>query len=294
VNLTKIVTQTLITVTTLSILTGCAGKPSQPPLPQPSEVPKEQWSDAMNILLTEMLIEGQRDIPYQRAVQNGFDPNSGRIIGGMGDVAIGMAGYASPPTGMSGGAALGLGLGLALLGNSSAPPAGYIQVAAFVPADKASSPAEAAQLFADEWQKVRASEFDKLSDTSVPTAQYPNGSGMLFDKFSDIFARKPRPFVSEAKPVIEQVGGGEAYGPIFLLQPDTQITDDEVENADYLVKQTKRLADYSKKLPKWVFIYFPGITFPESNASPAGIYNQGLFLPFITKPSATQVDLSAK
>lgn len=131
---------------TVALLVGCSGTQGNRTvqLPDPDDVPREKWSDAMHVL-TAMGISGQRDVPIELAGAVNDVSSSGGSVGGLGDAGLSAVSFASPPTVLSGGAAAGIGLGLMLLGGSS-DPARVTQVVAWVPSDQASSPGEASNL----------------------------------------------------------------------------------------------------------------------------------------------------
>ena len=132
---------------TVALLVGCSGTQGNRTvqLPDPNDVPREKWSDAMHVL-TAMGISGQRDVPIELAgAVDRASPASGSGTV-LGDAGLSAVSFASPSTGLSGGAAAGISLGLMLLGGSS-DPVRATQVVAWVPADQASS-AEAASALA--------------------------------------------------------------------------------------------------------------------------------------------------
>ncbi|MGC3892656.1 hypothetical protein [Pseudomonas urmiensis] len=130
----------------VAFLVGCSAtqSPKTVQLPEPKDVPKEKWSDAMHVL-TAMGISGQRDVPIEMV--GGVDrvSSTNSSVAGLGDAGLSAIVYVSPPSGMSGGAAAGVGLGLMLLGGSS-DPARATQVVAWVPSNQAGSPEEASAL----------------------------------------------------------------------------------------------------------------------------------------------------
>ena len=110
---------------TVALLVGCSGTQGNRTvqLPDPNDVPREKWSDAMHVL-TAMGISGQRDVPIELAGAVNDVSSSGGSVGGLGDAGLSAVSFASPPTVLSGGAAAGIGLGLMLLGGSSDPARG--------------------------------------------------------------------------------------------------------------------------------------------------------------------------
>ncbi|MBF8745800.1 hypothetical protein [Pseudomonas monteilii] len=172
-------TSTVIRVSVLAaavaFLVGCSStqSPKTVQLPEPKDVPKEKWSDAMHVL-TAMGISGQRDVPIEMVGSvDGVSPTN-RSVAGLGDVGLSAIGYVSPPSGMSGGAVAGVGLGLMLLGGSS-DPARATQVVAWVPSDQASSPEEASALALQKVEEARRKIFSGgLSKLGMQTGRYPD------------------------------------------------------------------------------------------------------------------------
>lgn len=173
-------TSTVIRVSVLAaavaFLVGCSAtqSPKTVQLPDPKDVPKEKWSDAMHVL-TAMGISGQRDVPIEMV--GGVDRVSptNSSVAGLGDAGLSAIGYVSPPSGMSGGAAAGIGLGLMLLGGSS-DPARATQVVAWVPSDQAGSPGDASALALQKVEEVRRKIFSGgLSKLDMQTGRYPDG-----------------------------------------------------------------------------------------------------------------------
>lgn len=149
------VIQVSLLAAAVAFLVGCSStqSPKTVQLPEPKDVPKEKWSDAMHVL-TAMGVSGQRDVPIEMV--GGVDRVSPTksSVAGLGDAGLSAIGYVSPPSGMSGGAAAGVGLGLMLLGGSS-DPARATQVVAWVPSDQAGSPEEASALALQKVEEAR-------------------------------------------------------------------------------------------------------------------------------------------
>lgn len=104
----------------LVALVGCSSTPKVT-LPEPKDVPREKWSDAM-LVLEAMRIDGQRDIPREMVGNEVDNLSATRSSGGSGGLATAGLGYVSPPTGFSSAGAASLGVGLFLLGGGSAGP----------------------------------------------------------------------------------------------------------------------------------------------------------------------------
>jgi len=101
---------------TMMTLAGCASEPliTYDQLQDPKDTPKEQWSDALTYLEA-MGVHGMRDIPKDLLAEVSH-PSAGAYGTGALDVGLVGLGAVSSPSSMGGGAALGVGLGLMLLG----------------------------------------------------------------------------------------------------------------------------------------------------------------------------------
>jgi hypothetical protein len=245
-------------------------------LPEPKDVPREKWSDAMHVL-TAMGISGQRDVPIE--LSGGVDGAS--PVGGsgavLGDAGLSAVGSASPPTGLSGGAAAGIGLGLMLLGGSS-DPARTTQVVAWVPADQASSPDAASALALRKVEDARKKVFaNGLSKLPMQTGKYPDGHARGYASLADSYAERPIPYSDEVSKSPSFLRSPLSYGPIFIR--DNQFTLDAYKN-DMTTSEAMQLA--SQHLPEWIYIYHPGQRL-RKNSIPAAIFNQGRGLYFVGK-----------
>lgn len=69
---------------TIALLVGCSSTPKTATvqLPDPQNVPKEKWSDAMHVL-TAMNISGQRDVPLELATSGPTTATSGTCALGV-------------------------------------------------------------------------------------------------------------------------------------------------------------------------------------------------------------------
>ncbi|EPG2634336.1 hypothetical protein L4P19_004620 [Pseudomonas aeruginosa] len=262
----------------IALLVGCSSAPKAPTveLPDPKDVPKEKWSDAMHVLKA-MGMSGQRDVPREMAesfVNSGLGPSTGAASA---DVALAGASLAAPPTGFSGGAAAGVSLGLMLLGGSS-DPARTTQVVAWVPTDMASSPEEASALALQKVEEARKKVFVKgMSKLSMHVGKYPDGHSRAYASLADSYAERPIPFTDNATPAPKFIEASEAYGPIFIR--DNQFVLDASKNG-MTVSQAMLLA--SRQLPEWIYIYHPGQKL-RKNSIPAAIFNQGEAKYFVGK-----------
>lgn len=265
----------------LAALAGCAASPkaAEVQLPDPKTVPREKWSDAM-IVLSAMGIDGQRDIPKELAGQvPGTIDHGSNPTGSSADLAMGAVGFASPPTGFSSGGALGMGIGLFLLGGGGAQQVGITQIAAWVPAELASSPEEAARIVAVEWDKARnALGKGNVSKVKTVTAKYPHGTVRNeYATVADSYLRRPvqpdQP--SHQAPLL--VSAKNAFGPIFIL-PD-QVAVDASKNGLEKPEQMRAVANY---LPEWFFLYYPGLK-ERNRMVPAVIYTKNKTMFFVGK-----------
>lgn len=266
----------------LSALAGCASTPktAEVQLPDPKNVPHEKWSDAM-VVLTAMGIEGQRDIPKELAGQVPSTVVHGSGAGGgVGDLAIGGAGFASPPTGFSNAGALGMGVGMFLLGGGGAQPVGIEQIAAWVPADLAASPQEAVQLVRAEWEKARK-VFEKqgISKVKTATAKYPDGTHFkkAYASMGDSYLRMPLQYDLPSSQAPKFINSSSAYGPIFIL--GDQLPVDSRKNN---MEEQEYMAYIAKQLPDWFYLYYPGLK-ERKRIIPAAIYNKGKTMFFVGK-----------
>lgn len=183
---------------TVALLVGCSGNQGSRTvqLPDPNDVPRGKWSDAMHVL-TAMGISGQRDVPIELAGAVDGVSSAGGSVGGLGDAGLSAISFASPPTGLSGGAAAGVGLGLMLLGGSS-DPARVTQVVAWVPSDQARSPGEASNLALLKVEEVRKKIFSGgLSKLRIQTGKYPDSHSRAYASLADSYAERSIPFSDE-------------------------------------------------------------------------------------------------
>jgi hypothetical protein len=262
----------------VAFLVGCSStqSPKTVQLPEPKDVPKEKWSDAMHVL-TAMGISGQRDVPIEMV--GGVDrvsPTNSSVVG-LGDAGLSAIGYVSPPSGMTGGAAAGVGLGLMLLGGSS-DPARATQVVAWVPSEQAGSPAEASALALQKVEEARRKSFSgALSKLGMQTGRYPDGHSRSYATPADIFAERPIPFGDTPAASPSFLVSPRSYGPIFIRH--NQFTLDAYKND---MTTSEAMLQASKYLPEWIYIYHPGQRL-RKDSIPAAIFNQGRALYFVGK-----------
>lgn len=263
---------------TIALLVGCSSTPKTATvqLPDPQNVPKEKWSDAMHVL-TAMNISGQRDVPLELATSGPTTATSGTGGSSVGDVAIAAGGYASPPSGVSSNAALGLGVGLFLLGGSSDPARGY-QTAAWVPSTLAKSPEEASALVLKLFDEARLKAFPNQRSTLTPkVGKYPPGSWKAYVDPVAIWKETPVQFDGVASVPPTFIASSEAYGPIFIHHG--QYTIDGNKND---ISTLDAMIEVSEKLPEWFYMYHPGERL-RKNSVPARIINKGQSMYFIGK-----------
>ncbi|KFX71798.1 hypothetical protein TMS3_0107770 [Pseudomonas taeanensis MS-3] len=259
----------------LALLIGCSSSPKVT-LPEPKDVPREKWSDAM-LVLEAMRIDGQRDIPREMvgSEADSLAPQLASV--GVGDLTIGGLGYVSPPTGFSSAGAASLGLGLFLFGGSGGPVYHY-QVVAWVPEELATTPENASLLVKSAWLEAREKYFNgKISNLRHEPAQYADGSGKKFDKFTDLVKGNPTPFSAPASGAPPFISAKKAYGPIFLTDPSLELFADANRAG---MDGQDALAGITKYLPGWVYSYYPGKNWPK-DFRPAAIYNKNGNLYFI-------------
>lgn len=261
----------------LALLIGCSSTPTVT-LPEPKDVPREKWSDAM-LVLEAMRIDGQRDIPRDMVGSEADSLVPQLASGGLGDLAIGGLGYVSPTTGFSSAGAASLGLGLFLFGGSGGPVYHY-QVVAWVPEELAATPEDASLLVKSAWLEAREKYFKgNISKLRHEPAQYADGSGKKFDKFTDLAKGSPTPFSASASGAPPFISAKKAYGPIFLTDPSLELFADANRAG---MDGQDALAGITKYLPGWVYAYYPGKNWPK-DFRPAAIYNKNGNLYFIGK-----------
>ncbi|GLE83992.1 hypothetical protein VNPA120661_43120 [Pseudomonas aeruginosa] len=258
----------------IALLVGCSSAPKAPTveLPDPKDVPKEKWSDAMHVL-TAMRISGQRDVPHELASSGPTTATPSTGGSSAADAAVAAGG--SP--GISSNAALGLGVGLFLLGGSSDPVRGY-QTAAWVPSTLVKSPEEASDLVLKLFDEARLKAFPNKRSTLTPKAgKYPAGSGKAYADPMAIWKETPVPFDGGASTPPSFVAASEVYGPIFIHNGQYTIdaNKNDISTLDAMIK-------VSEKLPEWFFMYHPGERL-RKNSIPARIINKGQSMYFVGK-----------
>lgn len=263
---------------TVALLVGCSGtqgaRTVQPP--EPKDVPREKWSDAMHVL-TAMGISGQRDVPIELVWAVDGESLAGGSGTVLGDAGLSAVSFASPPTRLIGGTAAGVGLGVMLLGGAG-DPARATQIVAWVPADQASSPDAASALALRKFEGARKKVFaNGLSKLPLQTGKYPDGHARSYASLADSYAERPIPYSDEVSKSPSFLRSSLSYGPIFIR--DNQFTLDAYKN-DMTTSDAMQLV--SQHLPEWIYIYHPGQRL-RKNSIPAAIFNQGRELYFVGK-----------
>ena len=212
--------QFALVVAAITLLAGCASAPPGPQiafeqLQDPDTTLPTKWSDAM-FYMKAMNIHGMRDLPRELVESTTSHSSQGSGPQGVVDAqTVGLSAI-SPPTGMSGGASLGLGVGLMLLSAPIVQSAQVTQVAAWVPAELVSSPKEAAELAERTYNEAREKVFVKRLPPNTSTTTYPNASGLAygykFPKKSNLVL-----FSAQAQTSPEFIKSRTSYGPIFML-----------------------------------------------------------------------------
>jgi len=263
-----------VVLTLAAAVIGCAGKQSGltvADLQDPKTTPEEKWSDAMHVAQA-MNLPNIYDLPknlYQRmqapAVTTGGQQQSvtsGSVI---------TAGTGA----LSGAPMSGVGVGVAaisLLTSGLGNLENRVQVAAWVPMNKASSFDEAQSIVQREWSNARSEVFPIIVSTSAHTDLAL--SGAFFPKSKVEWAKEKRtnalpPNLSKQIP---------SYGPIYIQVADEltkNIYKNKMDDADAYEALTSRL-------PEWFFIYSPGAPYGDKKRAPS-VFNQSNEYFFIGK-----------
>lgn len=268
-----------LVATAITLLAGCASAPSGTQitfdqLQDPATTPREKWSDAM-IYMHAMGIDGMRDVPREYVdIAQATSPEQHKSQGVIDAPTVAIS-TVSPPTGMSGGAALGVGMGLMLLSAPKVQPAQMIQIAAWVPSDLAATPEEAAALAKQVFDEAHQKTFTRRIPTEISTTAYPQGDARIFDfrfpKKSNLVL-----FSAEAKASPEIVNSPMSYGPIFIY--DHKVAQEAFLNTSgskNIVEVRRILQVLSAELPDWFVIYDPDKTARKITASPPAILHKG-------------------
>lgn len=260
-------------------LAGCAApsKYTLEDMQDPATTPVEKWSDA-TIYMHAMGITGMRDIPKSIAIEEGFI--KGSYTGASANaIDVGVVGLSavSPPSCFSGGAAVGVGLGLMLLGGGASPMWQMTHIAAWVPASMANSPEEAVLVVEREYTKARNTVFKKgLSRETLLITKYPTNHPKYFGGKVALQSNIAS-FDSPKSTSPSFLVSSESYGPIFIQRPDLSV--DAIKNS---MNRRDAIKAVSKELPDWFFIHTPHVKL-RKNPLPAVVYRAGMENYFIGK-----------
>ncbi|ENQ7794983.1 hypothetical protein ACEQG5_006173 [Pseudomonas aeruginosa] len=258
---------------------GCASKPKYTiaDMQNPETTPVEKWSEAM-VYARAIGIMGLYDFPSSLAVKEGYvDVTDGTLPAGGADVITTGLSISSPPSGMSSGTAAGVGIGLMLFGGAIGEAYQRSHVAAWVPADLASSADEATALMLREYEAARVRAFPK------GLSKVRNIPGKYHDFHVDAYARK---MPVEKNRV--QIDGPPQKSPAFLKAPmsygpiildGTNLSVDGMKN-NLTIRET--MLALSNELPDWFVLYSsprPLLRVPE----PPFVYRAGKEYLFIGK-----------
>lgn len=270
----------------MAAISGCASGGGSPKinvsdLNDPTTTPVEKWSDALRYL-DAMGIYGMRDVPGGLFANSpGQSAEGGPSYGALDAASLGLS-AASPPTGISGGVALGIGVGLMLL-SGPVQPVQVTQIAAWVPSDLASSTEEAVRLVEQKYNEAREKVFVKKLPQDINLTKYPSASGMAFD---NKFPSKSN-LVLFSEPAKESpwfIDSEISYGPIFirdhLFSQETMINTKGIGNVQ---GSRNLLVDFSAALPEWIVIYDTAKSFSRTNKAPPVVLVAGAAHYFIGK-----------
>ncbi|MHB0765822.1 hypothetical protein ACYCFC_15795 [Stutzerimonas sp. NM35] len=260
--------QASLLVATLILLTGCASEPriAFDQLQDPKNTPKERWSDALTYLEA-MGVWGMRDIPRDMLVE--LNRPAGAYSTGAIDVGMAGLGSVSGPSSMGGGAALGVGLGLMLLGGGASPMVDMIHIAAWVPSDLANSPEEAVKVVDNEYNMARKRVFKKdLSNEKMLITKYPQNHRASFGGELAI-EKNLLQFDQPAQTSPSFLEAPMSYGPIFIRRPIFYV-DASKNSMDFRTAMKVLSAD----LPDWFIIYAPQQHLRKGKTPPV-VYRSG-------------------
>ena len=276
---------TLAMTAALTALVGCSSPGNTvtfDQLPDPAATPKAKWSDAM-VYMNAMQISGMRDVPREMMGDASSQPAQGGNSTGVLDAATYGVGAVAPPSGMSGGAVAGVGLGLLLLGGGPTQPAQLPQVVAWVPSDLASSPEEAVQVALNEFNKSRAAVFQKQLPQELIATAYPESDSRSFGgkmpKASNLVL-----FSEEAKESPAFISAPKSYGPIHIV--GHKVTEESIINASgfrNIHGSRANTVALSASLPDWFLIYVTSATRSKSDKLPPAVLRSGMSNYFIGK-----------
>lgn len=268
------------------VVSGCASgdgssKINISDLNDPATTPIEKWSDALRYM-DAMGVYGMRDVPREMFDSTASQTvHNGASFGALDAATFGLS-AASPPTGISSGAALGVGFGLMLL-SGPAQPVQVTQVAAWVPSDLASSPEDAAKLVERIYNEAREQVFVKKLPQDISLTKYPAASGLAFGKK---FPTKNN-LILFSEPAKESpwfITAPKSYGPIFIK--DHKLSQEFSLNTKGLMNLKgvwEKTSEFSAALPEWFLIYTPAKSVSKTNKLPPVVFRSGAPSYFIGK-----------
>jgi len=188
---------------------------------------------------------------------------------GGGDLITTGLGAASPPTGMSAGAAAGIGLGLMLIGGSVPQPTDTIQLAAWVPAEQARGPQDAVELAEAAFNSARARAFTEgLSRERFISSRHPVNHSQSYGGKLPLEGNLV-PFTAQSSSSPDFLDSPISYGPIFIRQPLIYV--DAKKNG---MHPRQAMATLSEQLPDWFLLYAPALN-DGSRVWPAVMFRSG-------------------
>lgn len=249
----------------LAVLVGCASntgsqaktaaaKPAVN-LQAPETTPYEKWSDAMLVLRGDMNIYGQHDIPAGE-VQKAAAANGQGLGSAAADLGVAYGGFRAPPTGVSPGAALGIGMAFALIPTGQlVQPWQLSQTAAWVPTTLASNMDEAVKVAEESMNAARSKVYADPTSIKSSASKYPDGHSRQYKSFTDVLTDKATLPEGEATAAPSFLPAGSYYGPIFFNGFGQQHYMDGHRSDLSPQESNQRL---SQALPAWFTIYDPG------------------------------------
>jgi len=198
-----------------------------------------------------------------------LDHDPAKSAPGGGDLLTASLGAASPPTGMSAGAAAGIGLGLMLIGGRVPQPTDTIQLAAWVPAAQARGPQDAVELAEAEFNSARARAFTEgLSRERFISSRHPVNHSQSYGGKLPLEGNLV-PFTAQSSSSPNFLDSPNSYGPIFIRQPLIYV--DARKNG---MHPREAMATLSRQLPDWFMLYAPALN-DGSRVWPAAMFRSG-------------------
>jgi len=188
---------------------------------------------------------------------------------GGGDLLTAGLGAASPPTGMSAGAAAGVSLGLMLIGGNVPQPNDTIQLAAWVPGTEARGPHDAVELAEAAFNSARTRAFTEgLSRERFISSKYPVNHSQSYGGKLPLEGNLV-PFTAQSSSSPNFLDSPNSYGPIFIRQPLIYV--DARKNG---MHPREAMATLSRQLPDWFLLYAPALN-DGSRVWPAAMFRSG-------------------